>query len=209
MTMALKVVDRSLREDFGFKNILWVYSGRRGIHCWCCDVEARLLQNDARAAIIEYLSVQTGSNENSDKKIKQSFSQMHPMIKRSYGILEPYFAKYIVEASGQGLLARKDRYMKVLNSLPNETIRKELYALWEKDMSSTPILRWRQIVDSTTAPTNSQSNSSAAAKRRKVDYSELEAWRYELVFTHCYPRLGIFFCITVVYRKNSTNIYDE
>ena len=27
MTMAMKVVDRSVREDFGFKNLVWIYSG--------------------------------------------------------------------------------------------------------------------------------------------------------------------------------------
>lgn len=183
MTMALKVVDRALRDDFGFEHILWVYSGRRGIHCWCCDLEARQLPNDARAAIVEYLSVHTGTSENSDKKIKSSFTQPHPMIKRSYSILEPYFAEHIIEESGQGLLARKDRFMKVLNSIPDESVRKEIFVLWNKD-SATPALRWKQLVDHTS--TDSVLNPR---KRKAVNYSELEAWRYELVFTHCYPRL--------------------
>ena len=187
MTMALKVVDRSLRDDFGFKNILWIYSGRRGIHCWCCDPEVRALPNEARGAIIEYLSVHTGSSENSDKKIKSTFTQQHPMMKRSFTILEPYFAKYIADGKGQGLLARKDRYMKILNSLPNDSIRKDLYDTWERDDTLSGSDRWRQIITAITPMIDNMNQQ--AIKKRKINYFELEAWKYELVFTHCYPRL--------------------
>jgi DNA primase small subunit len=57
MTIAMKIIDAALREDFGFKHLLWVYSGRRGVHCWVGDERARVMTNDQRKAIVSYLEV--------------------------------------------------------------------------------------------------------------------------------------------------------
>jgi DNA primase small subunit len=57
MGMAMKVMDVGLKEDFGFKNIAWFYSGRRGIHAWICDESARELSDAGRSAVASYFEV--------------------------------------------------------------------------------------------------------------------------------------------------------
>jgi DNA primase small subunit len=64
MTMAVKVMEKGLREDFGFKHIAWFYSGRRGVHAWVCDETARTLSNEARSAVASYFEVRIAPVKN-------------------------------------------------------------------------------------------------------------------------------------------------
>lgn len=78
ITMAIKVVDVALREDFGFKHIMWVYSGRRGAHAWVCDKKARTMSDQMRKAIAGYLEVVKGG-ANAAKKVNL-WRPLHPHL---------------------------------------------------------------------------------------------------------------------------------
>ena len=105
MNCAVKVLDEGLREDFGFEHILWVYSGRRGIHAWVCDERARKLSDEERSAVAEYFSVFKGIEGGGEKKkTNLSFgsgkaAKMHPRLEEAYWkVLKPFWEKEFLPA---------------------------------------------------------------------------------------------------------------
>lgn len=51
------VVVETLKKDFGFKKILWMFSGQKGVHAWVCDPRARIMDGIVRKSIISYLTL--------------------------------------------------------------------------------------------------------------------------------------------------------
>nr|AFK38123.1 unknown [Lotus japonicus] len=148
MTIAIKVIDTALRDDFGFKHILWVYSGRRGVHCWVCDQKARRLTNEQRAAIADYFRVYKG-NENTHKKISLTGAALHPFLATSYtSVLKHFFEKNLL--TSQNLLATEERYEKILDMIPDESIASKLRGKWQDSRRSSStkedinVVRWEQ-----------------------------------------------------------------
>lgn len=116
LAIAIKVIDRALRDDFGFKHTLWIYSGRRGVHCWVSDKAARELSVEGRAAIVEYLSV-IAENERSAVKTNLTHP-LHPSLRRAYDeVLLPFFENVILEQ--QEVLERESSREKVLDMVRN------------------------------------------------------------------------------------------
>jgi DNA primase small subunit len=83
----MQVIDTGLRDDFGFQHILWVYSGRRGIHCWVCDESARSLSDEQRAAVANFFAIYKGQEKSVPKVALSAPSRNHPSVERAYDML--------------------------------------------------------------------------------------------------------------------------
>jgi len=106
-----KILERILREDFGFKQIFFVFSGRRGVHCWVSDKRACLLNKRGRLAIERYINYDRMDENNYDSKIyklKRNFvSPVYPAFLSAVSIMKNYFFEIVKE---QDIL--KDEKMK-------------------------------------------------------------------------------------------------
>lgn len=80
IALAVNLLDQTLHEDFGFKNRLWVFSGRRGVHCWVCDEAAIKMDSHSRGAILEYLTVIRGGENQAKKVTIANPDRLHPFI---------------------------------------------------------------------------------------------------------------------------------
>ena len=108
MIVAYKILDKILKEDFGFKHILYAFSGRRGIHAWLCDERARILRDDGRIAIANYIKYKIG---NVKMEITPGLhNPLHPAYVRALKICDQYFLNILDEQDllnsekGQNLL---------------------------------------------------------------------------------------------------------
>lgn len=143
MSIACRVIDTALREDFGFEHILWVFSGRRGIHCWVCDKTARHLDTKGRGAIADYLQVTMGGGENSVSKVTL-FDKQHHSIRRARGIIEPLFNEVIIEDQNAfGTPAGVEKLLKMVN---DETCRKELQSSFSSTVAGDSKSIWSTFV---------------------------------------------------------------
>ncbi|KAG7399013.1 hypothetical protein PHYBOEH_009904 [Phytophthora boehmeriae] len=199
MVAAVAVLNAALREDFGFENILWVYSGRRGIHCWVADERARDLENEARSAVVGYLTLVEG-NENSARKVKLR-EPLHPSLDRAYRLLEPMFEDMILSEEGQGILCSEKWWTKLLAMIPDEDIRANMTRRWgATSCSTTPGEKWRELKEAVNKQVQKNANSARSGSNLKRSApngdannrfaaAELRTCLQEVVLAYLYPRL--------------------
>jgi DNA primase small subunit len=172
ITMAIKVVDVALREDFGFKHILWVYSGRRGAHAWVCDKRAREMDDTKRRSIAGYLELLKGGDQ-SGKKVNIR-RPLHPHLDRSLNILKENFQSSIL-LDQDPWASEKSAHL--LQLLPDPTLKAALQKKWDSAPSRSSNSKWSDI--DTVAKSGALSKSSRDLLEAKQD----------IVLEYTYPRL--------------------
>lgn len=176
-----KIIDCALRQDFGFEHLVWVFSGRRGAHCWVSDARARELDEGARRGIVEYLDI-LGKNSKS-MNIKRPF---HPHIERSFEILKGEFTKVILDEQNPWLTSfeSNDGWTKVeelLSFIPHKQLQIELRNKWKSQAKySDSRSKWEDI--------NSVARS---VLKNNIQVNQLNEAKKDIIMYYMYPRLDV------------------
>ncbi|KIW43076.1 uncharacterized protein PV06_04221 [Exophiala oligosperma] len=174
-TMAIKVVDVALRDDFGFEHIIWIYSGRRGVHAWISDKDARELDDDKRKAITGYFEVLKGGVQGGKRvNLKRP---LHPHITRSLDILRPYFQQVLVDQEPFMSQNGQDR---LLQLLPDKALNEALAKKWASSPNRPSARKWADIDALAETGVSKTLNTKAL----------LEA-KQDILLEYTYPRLDV------------------
>ncbi|KAL9547343.1 hypothetical protein PS6_007197, partial [Mucor atramentarius] len=173
MTVAIKVIDTSLRDDFGFEQIMWVYSGRRGVHCWVCDEGARKLDNEGRKAIVSFLDIIKGGAQMA-RKVKLP-STLHPSLRRSFSIVDAHFKSLLL--SNMGILDKAETWNKVLAIIPDVEVREKVESQWTSNSTKSAAEKWSIL----------EKEISKSEKKKKFR----DEVARDIKFQYCYPRLDV------------------
>lgn len=175
ITMAIKVVDVALREDFGFKHIMWVYSGRRGAHAWVCDKRARDMDDSKRRAVAGYLELLRGGDKGGKKvNVKRP---LHPHLERSLKILREHFQTDILLE--QDPWKADERFGALLELLPDKELSEALRKKWDSAPDRPSTSKWADI----------DALASSGAGSTTLDGKVLREAKQDIVLEYTYPRL--------------------
>ncbi|VDD89972.1 unnamed protein product [Enterobius vermicularis] len=185
--IAIQVLEHHLRKVFGFKHLLWVFSGRRGIHCWVADQAARKLCSGTRSFVARYLSLVVefqGSSKTVVMKGKKGY--IHPLRRKSYEIIieSEHLERLVFE---QGWM-EDDKIDEIVSTCTASEVKLELEKIIN-DVKNEPSLekRWpnlRRRLDPVMI-------AKCGASEEEVGSSDAIAHFQGFIMYHSYPRLDV------------------
>ncbi|KAF8070333.1 hypothetical protein FPV67DRAFT_1755283 [Lyophyllum atratum] len=141
ISAAVQVLHTSIREQFGYEHLLWVYSGRRGIHLWISDKEAMELTDDQRKALVNWMTVIHGGRESSKKlNVRLNGRSLPPSLQTAVEHLATIFSELVL--TDQDLFASEEGYQSLLQQIPDSQLVMKLRDKWSEDPSRCSEDKW-------------------------------------------------------------------
>ena len=165
---AVQVLDSAIRDEFGYQKLLWVYSGRRGIHLWISDKEAMELSDQQRKVLVSWLTIIYGGKESS-KKLNLHYGGKLPPSLQSVYLLQKNLVKYTDHAfirhaldylkivfvdlilRNQKCFDTEEGYEELLKAIPDSRIVETLRTKWEANPSRSSEDKWLDLLSHRTS----------------------------------------------------------
>ncbi|KAI0355832.1 prim-pol domain-containing protein [Trametes cingulata] len=180
---AVRVLDRALRDQFGYRHLLWVYSGRRGIHLWVSDREAMELTDEQRRALVGWLTVIQGGKEMHKKvNVRLGGKPLPPSLASAYKTLEPIFHSLVLK--DQNCFESEDGWDALLHLVPDHAIASALREKWQEEPGRSSEEKWQDLEDAIAERARAKSAGRGAAS-----HAQLVAAKEDIVLQYTYPRL--------------------
>ncbi|KAF9225870.1 prim-pol domain-containing protein [Gyrodon lividus] len=172
---AVKVLHASLVDQFGFRHLLWVYSGRRGIHLWISDPEAMDLTDDQRKAIVNALTVVEGGKEMVKKvNVRTSNKTLPPSLWGALTVLRTIFNPLVLD--DQDCFRSQQGWEALLQLIPDHPILDGLRNEWANDPSRSSTQKWNEL-------------KALINKTKGSEYTRLYGALEDVILQYSYPRL--------------------
>ncbi|EIW54923.1 prim-pol domain-containing protein [Trametes versicolor FP-101664 SS1] len=182
ISAAVRVLDRALRDQFGYRHLLWVYSGRRGIHLWISDAEALALTDDQRRALVGWLTVIQGGKEMHKKvNVRVGAKPLPPSLASALKTLEPTFHDLVL--ADQDCFASEDGWEALLHLIPDREVVRELREHWEAHPDRSSEAKWQDLEDSIAQRRGKKD------QRERNTFAALTAAKEDIILQYTYPRL--------------------
>ncbi|KAF8583303.1 prim-pol domain-containing protein [Ramaria rubella] len=179
---AVDVLDAALREQFGFRHLFWVYSGRRGIHLWISDAQALALTDEQRKAVMGWLEVIKGGKEQTKKvnvRIVKAgaMGALHPSLSAAVAKLKTSFSELIL--SDQDCFVSEEGWQTLLELIPDKSIKSSLRDEWAADPDRSSSNKWKDFREEVKQET----------KDNNIKRAQLLATMEDIMLQYTYPRL--------------------
>lgn len=179
ISLAIKVINSSLVNDFGFENFIWIFSGRRGAHCWISDKRARIMNDTQRKNVLDYMNVI--KDRNMEKRLNL-LRPYHPHLSRSLEMLKPYFAEIILNE--QNPWQDDNTAIQFLApAVHDKQLTNALKVYWKENPNRSSEQKWKDI--------DVIASQQMKILKKQEYVSRLRECKEDLIMATLYPKLDV------------------